>query len=66
VSPPAIDPFVNTGRKVNDQACIRCYCGHEFCPVKAVYLERSRADRLLHLDALFDAASRLVGRFARR
>jgi Fe-S-cluster-containing hydrogenase component 2 len=66
VEPPAIDPFIEGKYKVNDRTCIRCYCCHEFCPVKAVYLERTRLDRMLSFRTLLDGASRLIARFTRR
>ena len=60
VKPPAIRPL-EEGKQVNDAACIRCYCCHEFCPVKAIELRRSLLMRIVNVDAICGAASRMLG-----
>ncbi len=63
VKPAAIQPL-DEKRKVNDATCIRCYCCHEFCPVKAIDLKRSLLMRVLNIDKICNAASRLLGRIS--
>lgn len=48
LEPSAIDPTAPPGKEVDDRRCIRCYCCHEFCPVKAISLTRSRLWQHLH------------------
>ncbi len=62
VSPSAIHPDAAPGQEITEATCIRCYCCHEFCPVKAIDLRKSRLDRYLHLNALANKLSHLLGR----
>lgn len=49
VPPAAIDPRRPRHRQVDDARCIRCYCCHEFCPAKAIRLERTMLDRMMNI-----------------
>ena len=50
VKPPAIDPEKDW--KVNKSTCIKCYCCHEFCPVKAIKLDPTWFERHINLNIL--------------
>ncbi len=56
--PPAIDPERPPRHRVDDRRCIRCYCCHEFCPVKAIRLRRSLPDRMLRLNEIMTRLGR--------
>lgn len=49
VSPPAIHPDAPPNRQIDDDACIRCYCCHEFCPHHAIDLKPPWLTRWLPL-----------------
>ena len=65
VTPSAIHPR-EPGQPVEDARCIHCYCCHEFCPSQAIDLRESRMTRFLHLHALANGASRVLGFLAAR
>jgi Fe-S-cluster-containing hydrogenase component 2 len=65
VKPSAILPR-ESGQPVDDHRCIHCYCCHEFCPSQAIDLRVPRMARFLHLHALANGASRLLGILAAR
>jgi uncharacterized protein (DUF362 family)/NAD-dependent dihydropyrimidine dehydrogenase PreA subunit len=62
VSPSAIHPQAPPDRQVDEEACIRCYCCHEFCPQHAIALEHSLLTRCLRLQPLTEGARSLVSR----
>lgn len=64
IDPPAIDPLKPGEDKLNHVTCIRCYCCHEFCPVKAIDLKKSRLDKWFHAQEIVRAFHRLLGRLA--
>lgn len=64
VSPAAIHPLAEDGKRLNEDLCIRCYCCHEFCPVKAIELKKSLLARCINIDALCSFSSRVLGRLA--
>jgi len=66
VSPAAIHPNEPANCQVNDKSCIRCYCCHEFCPNKAIYLAEPWLARMLPLTAIANGCSRLVGLFLKK
>jgi uncharacterized protein (DUF362 family)/Pyruvate/2-oxoacid:ferredoxin oxidoreductase delta subunit len=49
VPPAVIDPRLPRRQQVDDARCIHCYCCHEFCPAKAIRLERTMLDRVLNI-----------------
>ncbi len=62
VTPAAINPWADTAAdRLNDRTCIRCYCCHEFCPVKAIDLKKSLLARCLPLPAIADCLARGLG-----
>ena len=62
MAPAAINPELEPGCEVNDLTCIRCYCCHEFCPVKAIELKQSGLGKYLNFRKLADAGTQLLGK----
>jgi len=60
VTPPAIDPALAPHSQVDDSRCIRCYCCHEVCPEKAIYLKEHWLGAKLPLSTISDLGSRLI------
>ena len=54
-------PLNPAGKELNTKTCIRCYCCHEFCPVKAIVLKKSLLDRIFHIQALCRGLHRFLG-----
>lgn len=62
VAPSAINPKLPPGKELDSMTCIRCYCCHEFCPVKAIDLKKSGLGRLIDFRSIADAGTWLLGK----
>ena len=60
VRPPAIDP--ERAAVADPALCIKCYCCHEFCPVKAISVNPTFLERFLLTPRLRTLAARLAGK----